>query len=166
MAFCLYGERFSSQNLPPALLICPPTTSEWKGRSDGIVAHVFFKGSPNFAISVFAFAVEGWIFYSAVNSVVPQIVLRLGFETNAWRISVRQLSYNLVTLFASIPITLYATKYKDLKTPLLATFGIFLVVTICYATINPSLNHAQIGYNVLGPFHDLSARLGVLADGI
>lgn len=32
---------------------------EWKGQSDGIVAHVFFKGSPNFGLSVFAFAVEG-----------------------------------------------------------------------------------------------------------
>jgi hypothetical protein len=69
------------------------------------VAHVFFKGSPNFALSVFAFAVEGWLFYSAVNSVTPQIVLNLGFQTNAWKISIRQLSYNLVTLFVSIPIT-------------------------------------------------------------
>ena len=32
---------------------------EWKGRDDGLVAHVFFKGGPNFALSVFAFAVEG-----------------------------------------------------------------------------------------------------------
>jgi len=122
---------------------------EWKGRSDGLVAHVFFKGSPNFALSVFAFAVEGWLFYSAVNSVTPQIVLNLGFQTNAWKISIRQLSYNLVTLFVSIPITLYATKYKDLKSPLIVTFVIFLVVTICYAVITPSMNHAQIGFNVL-----------------
>ena len=35
---------------------------EWKGRADGLVAHVFFKGSPNFALSVFAFAVEGYVF--------------------------------------------------------------------------------------------------------
>jgi len=78
---------------------------EWKGRSDGIVAHVFFKGSPNFALSTFAFAVEGWIFYSAVNSVTPQIVLNLGFETNSWKISIRQLAYSLTTLVVSIPIT-------------------------------------------------------------
>ena len=77
---------------------------EWKGRSDGIVAHVFFKGSPNFALSTFAFAVEGWIFYSAVNSITPQIVLRLGFENNAWDISIRQLAYQVTCLFISIPI--------------------------------------------------------------
>lgn len=78
---------------------------EWKGRSDGLVAHVFFRKNANFALSVFAFAVEGWMFYSAVNSVVPQIVLNLGFEDNAWRISVRQLSYSIVSLVTSIPIT-------------------------------------------------------------
>ncbi|KAK5055378.1 hypothetical protein LTR84_013128 [Exophiala bonariae] len=122
---------------------------EWKGRSDGLVAHVFFKGSPNFALSVFAFAVEGWLFYSAVNSVTPQIVLNLGFENNAWSISIRQLSFNLVTLTASIPITLYATKYKDLKSPLIVTFFIFLVVTICYSVITPNMDNAQIGFNVL-----------------
>ena len=90
-----------------------------------------------------------WLFYSAVNSITPQIVLNLGFETNAWKISIRQLAYNVTTLVASIPLTLYATKYKDLKSPLLVTFGLFLVVTICYATITPNLNSAQIGYNVI-----------------
>lgn len=122
---------------------------EWKGRDDGLVAHVFFSKGPNFALSVFAFAVEGWIFYSAVNSVTPLIVLNLGFETNAWKISLRQLAYTLTTLLASIPITLYATWKKDLKTPLLITFTLFLVVAICYATITPSFSHAQIGYNVI-----------------
>lgn len=122
---------------------------EWKGRTDGLVAHVFFRKNANFALSVFAFGVEGWIFYSAVNSVVPQIVLNLGFESDAWHISIRQLSYSLVSLFASIPITWYATRFKDLQSPLLVTFGIFFVVTICYATIQPSWSKAQIGFNIL-----------------
>ena len=77
---------------------------EWKGRVDGIVAHVFFKGSPNFALATFAFGVEGWIFYSAVNSITPQIVLRLGFENNAWAISIRQLAYQIPCLVVSVPI--------------------------------------------------------------
>ena len=34
--------------------------SEWKGRDDGLVAHVFFEKNHNFALSVFAFAVEGY----------------------------------------------------------------------------------------------------------
>ncbi|KAK8085750.1 hypothetical protein PG997_007021 [Apiospora hydei] len=122
---------------------------EWKGRPDGLVAHVFFHQNANFALSVFAFAIEGWIFYSAVNSVVPQIVLNLGFADDAWRISVRQLSYQLVTFAASIPIIWYSTRFKDMQTPLLVTFGIFFIVTICYATIRPSWSNAQLGLNVL-----------------
>jgi len=46
-----------------------------------------------------------WIFYSAVNSVTPQLVLNLGFEDNSWAISIRQLAYTVVTLVASVPIT-------------------------------------------------------------
>ncbi|KAF2224609.1 major facilitator superfamily domain-containing protein [Elsinoe ampelina] len=122
---------------------------EWKGRSDGLVAHAFFKGGPNFALSVFAFAVEGWIFYSAVNAITPQIVLRLGFETDAWRISVRQLSFNILTIFASIIITWYSTATKDLRSPLLLTFSLFLIVCICYATIRPTWSTPQIILNVL-----------------
>ncbi|KAI0202473.1 major facilitator superfamily domain-containing protein [Astrocystis sublimbata] len=122
---------------------------EWKGRTDGLIAHVYFEQNANFWYAIFAGTVEGWIFYSAVNSIVPQIVLRLGFETDSWRIGVRQLSYQLPVLFASIPVTWYATRFKDLKSPLLITFAVFLVVTILYATIKPTWNAAQIGFNVL-----------------
>ena len=122
---------------------------EWRGRSDGLVAHVFFRHNANFGLSVFAFAVEGWIFYSAVNAVVPQIVLNLGFETSAFRISVRQLSYTVTTMVASVPITLWATYRKDLKGPLLVTFGVFFVVAVCYATLKPSWDAAQIVFSVL-----------------
>lgn len=77
---------------------------------------------------MFAFAVEGWIYYSAVNSIVPQIILNLGFDTDSWSISIRQLSYGFVSMFASLPITWYATVYKDMRTPLLVTFVLFLAV--------------------------------------
>ncbi|CAI4212017.1 unnamed protein product [Parascedosporium putredinis] len=103
---------------------------EWKGRDDGLVAHVFFQHNANFFYTTFAFAIEGWIFYSAVNSFVPQIVLNLGFEHTAWDISVRQLYF------------------KDLKNPLLVTFIIFLAVTIFYACIRPDMDKAQIAINV------------------
>lgn len=92
---------------------------------------------------------EGWIFYSAVNSIIPQVILNLGFETDPWQISIRQLSYTLVTMFVSIPITWYATACKDMKSPLLATFTIFLVVTVCYTCIKPTWNKQQIVFNVL-----------------
>ncbi|KAK8070211.1 hypothetical protein PG994_006827 [Apiospora phragmitis] len=139
VAFALYGWTF----------VTDMGHTEWKGRTDGLVAHVFFHKNANFALSVFAFSVEGWIFYSAVNSVVPQIVLNLGFADDSWRIAVRQLSYQLVTFAASIPIIWYSTRFKDMQTPLLVTFGIFFIVTICYATIRPTWSNAQLGLNVL-----------------
>ena len=84
-----------------------------------------------------------------MNTVVPQLTLNLGFENNSWSISVRQLSSSATTLVACIPITWYATRYKDMRTPLLVTFAIFLASTICFALITPTLDAAQIGYNVL-----------------
>ncbi|KAK0716897.1 major facilitator superfamily domain-containing protein [Lasiosphaeria miniovina] len=123
---------------------------EWKGRDDGLVAHVFFARDANFALSVFAFAVEGWIFYSAVNSITPQLVLNLGFETSAWKISVRQLSYGLTSLLFSLVVTWYSTRFRDLKTPLLVTWALFLIVAICYAAFQPGWDHVQIGLNVIG----------------
>jgi hypothetical protein len=92
------------------------------------VAHVFFRSNANFALSDFAFAVEGWIFYSAVNSVVPQIVLHLGWESTPLRISIRQLSFQMVIFLMPLIISLYSTRFKDLKGPLVVTFIIFFVV--------------------------------------
>lgn len=89
------------------------------------------------------------MFYSAINSVVPQIILNLGFEDNAWSISVRQLSSSATTMGACLPVMWYATRYKDMKTPLLVTFGVFLAATICYSLITPNMNSAQIGFNIL-----------------
>ncbi|KZO91190.1 MFS general substrate transporter [Calocera viscosa TUFC12733] len=122
---------------------------EWLARDDGIAAHIFFQRGRNFPLSLFAFAVEGFIFYSAVAQFTPQIVLNLGFETDSWKISIRQLSYGLTSLFASIPIIWYSTRFKDVKSPLIFTFLIFFAVCVCYATITPNDNSRQVGYNVL-----------------
>lgn len=80
-------------------------STEWKGRDDGLVAHVFFKNSHNFALSVFAFAVEGWLFYSAVNAIIPQIILHLGFETDAFIIGLRGLAVSGTAAVASALVT-------------------------------------------------------------
>jgi len=77
---------------------------EWKGRSDGLISHAYFRENNNFALSTFAFGVEGWIFYSAVNSIQPQMSLNLGWEDNSWRVSIRQLAFNCSTIFAVFPI--------------------------------------------------------------
>lgn len=105
--FCLFFFVYTVSVFPSPLYKehCSNKNTEWKGRDDGLVAHVFFQGSPNFALSVFAFAVEGWIFYSAVTSVIPQVTLYLGFETSALRISIRGLAYNASAALCSMVIT-------------------------------------------------------------
>jgi hypothetical protein len=58
VTFCLYGGfagPFKLASIPTDLRV----TTEWKGRNDGLVAHVFFRSGPNFALSVFTFSVEG-----------------------------------------------------------------------------------------------------------
>ncbi|KEF51203.1 uncharacterized protein A1O9_12706 [Exophiala aquamarina CBS 119918] len=122
---------------------------EWIGRSDGLISHVFFRGSANFAISMFCFTVEGWLFYSAVNSVTPRIILNLGFERNAWNVAIRQLSLTIAGLVTPFPLMWYSTKYKDIKSPLIFTYVVFLAVAICYSLISPSMSHAQIAFQVL-----------------
>jgi Fungal trichothecene efflux pump (TRI12) len=86
---------------------------------------------------------------SAVNSITPQLVLYLGFEDDSWRISVRQLSFSITGMVFSIFITAYSTRFKDLRSPLLVTFTIFLIVCICYTCIKPTWNRAQIGITFL-----------------
>lgn len=90
-----------------------------------------------------------WIFYSAVNSVTPQIILNVGFESNSWDISIRQLSYNITSVIFCVPITFWATYFKDMRTPLVATYTIFLAATIGFACISPSWNVGQIVLTVL-----------------
>ncbi|KAG9195027.1 hypothetical protein G6011_00147 [Alternaria panax] len=122
---------------------------EWKGRSDGIVAHVFFSTGPNFWLSTFAFAIEGWIYYSAINAVTPQLILNVGFEDNSWDIAIRQLSYKIASIFTSLAVTWYATKFKDLKTPLAVTFAIMFIASICFAFIKPRWGTEQIIFTAL-----------------
>ncbi|RYN20008.1 hypothetical protein AA0115_g10411 [Alternaria tenuissima] len=122
---------------------------EWKGRSDGIVAHVFFSTGPNFWLSTFAFAIEGWIYYSAINAVTPQLILNVGFEDNSWDIAIRQLSYKIMSIITSLGVTWYATKFKDLKTPLAVTFAIMFIASICFAFIRPSWGTEQIIFTAL-----------------
>ncbi|KAH7355926.1 major facilitator superfamily domain-containing protein [Pyrenochaeta sp. MPI-SDFR-AT-0127] len=122
---------------------------EWKGRSDGIVAHVFFTGGPNFLLSTFAFTIEGWIFYSAVNAVTPQIILNMGFEDNSWDIAIRQLAFKVASFITALVVTWYATKFKDLKTPIVATFALMVVACICFAVIQPGWSTPQIIFTAM-----------------
>ncbi len=59
LAFGLYGMFYILTFTVSSSVCVNQCDIEWKGRDDGLVAHVFFRNGPNFALSVFAFAVEG-----------------------------------------------------------------------------------------------------------
>ena len=138
-----------------------------------------------------------WVYYSAVNAITPQLVLNLGFEDNSWDIAIRQMSFQVTVILASLPImyvlrplftwdlstlsnissfptfpppstlhseaylpshqantspsppSWYATKYKDMKSPLLITFTLFLLVCCVYAGVRPTWSLPQYVLNVL-----------------
>lgn len=82
-------------------------------------------------------------------------------------IGVRQMSFQVTVILASLPImyvvqllpflpqtpsgdltdnsSWYATRYKDMKWPLLITFGFFLLVCILYCFISPEWSTVQYG---------------------
>ncbi|KAF2176562.1 MFS general substrate transporter [Zopfia rhizophila CBS 207.26] len=122
---------------------------EWKGRSDGLCAHVFFQSGRNFSLSVFAMTVEGWMFYSAVNTITVQMPFYLEWQTDSLLIFVRQLSYVFPTILTSTFVIWYSTKFKDIKIPLVVCFCLFLVVTCTYAATKPDWGNVQLGLNVL-----------------
>ncbi|KAF2183900.1 MFS general substrate transporter [Zopfia rhizophila CBS 207.26] len=136
---------------------------EWKGRSDGLVAHVLFARGRNFLMAMIAMVMEGWIFYGAFNNIIPQVILNLGFESTGLAIAVRQLSGNIPSLASALIIMWYSTKYRDLKSPLIAAYCCFLISNICYAALNEHMQKAQYGFALImglglgGPLAMLSA---------
>ncbi|KAG4411839.1 hypothetical protein IFR04_015023 [Cadophora malorum] len=122
---------------------------EWKGRDDGLIAHELFERGRNFTLSFVGIIIEGWIFYGAVTNIIPTAMVNLGFASTAWDVSVRQIVNTISALLMSLVVMWYATKYKDLRTPLVASFALFLVGNICYATLTEKQNHAQLVYQVI-----------------
>ncbi|KAL1642260.1 hypothetical protein SLS58_005600 [Diplodia intermedia] len=106
---------------------------------------------PNFALALTAFSIEGYLFYSAVTSLTPQLILHLGWASaSPWQIATQhQLYYLLPVFFFSIPVTWYATRYRDIRTPLALAFAAFLALAAAYARVEPGWRDVQKGLNVV-----------------
>jgi len=82
-------------------------------------------------------------------------LLNLGFETDAFKITIRQLVFSIVGLIGSAVLTIWATRRKDLATPLQVSFASFLAACIAYSTLkaNPTYEKLQLWlFNILGGF--------------
>jgi hypothetical protein len=113
------------------------------------MAHVFFESGPNFALALFATLVEGWMYYSAVNTIMNQTTFYVGWETDAFIIGVRQLAYSGPTLLASLVVIWYSTRYKDVKWPLVVCFTLFLVTACVYTATKVDWNYVQLGVSAV-----------------
>jgi len=96
------------------------------------------------------------MYYSAVNTVLNQMQLYLDWETDSLLIGVRQIAYSGPTLVASVVVIWYSTRYKDVKSPLVVCFTLFLVVASVFAATKTSWGNIQLG---------LSATAGVGQSG-
>lgn len=89
------------------------------------------------------------MYYSAVNTILNQMIFYLDWETDPLLIGVRQLAYSGPTLLASIFVIWYSTRYKDVKTPLVICFIFFLAVSCAFAATKRSWGDVQLGLSVL-----------------
>ncbi|KAF2036732.1 MFS general substrate transporter [Setomelanomma holmii] len=117
--------------------------------SNGICAHVFFQSGRKFPLSVFMVFVEGWIYFSAVNTITTQMTFYLAWDSDSLRISIRQLAYFFPTVFTSLVVIWYWTRFKDIKKPLVLSFGLFLAISCTYIGTKPSWGNVQYDLNVL-----------------
>lgn len=113
------------------------------------MAHAFFQPGRNFPLALLATAVEGWMYYSAVNTIINQMQLYLDWETDSFLIGVRQLAYSGPTLLASVVIIWYSTRYKDVKTPLVVCFVLFLAVACTFTATRTDWGNVQLGLSAV-----------------
>jgi hypothetical protein len=73
----------------------------------------------------------------------------LEWDTDPLRISIRRLVYFFPTVLTSVLVIWYSTRFKDIKTPLVLCFILFLVVACTYIGTKPNWGNAQYGLNVL-----------------
>lgn len=73
----------------------------------------------------------------------------LEWDTDPLQISIRQLAYFFPTVFTSLVVIWYSTRFKDIKKPLIASFVLFLVVCCSYAGMKPTWGNVQYGINVI-----------------
>ncbi|KAJ9120896.1 hypothetical protein QFC22_002831 [Naganishia vaughanmartiniae] len=115
---------------------------EWKGRDDGFIHHELFRHGWNFPIAVFVIAVEGSLFY-LLNNIWPSQVFAL-YAHDPIIAALYLLPFFMTILVVSPFLSIYATKYKDVKWPIVAGFAFFLSAIIGYGTTTATSNKAAI----------------------
>ncbi|KAJ9091270.1 hypothetical protein QFC19_009180 [Naganishia cerealis] len=101
-----------------------------------------FRHGWNFPIAVFVIAVEGSLFY-LLNNIWPSQVFAL-YAHDPIIAALYLLPFFMTILVISPVLSIYATKYKDVKWPIVAGFVFFLSAIIGYGTTTATSNKAAI----------------------
>lgn len=101
-----------------------------------------FRHGWNFPIAVFVISVEGSLFY-LLNNIWPSQVFAL-YAHDAVIAALYLLPFFMTILVISPFLSIYATRYKDVKWPIVAGFAFFLSAIIGYGTTTATSNKAAI----------------------
>lgn len=70
---------------------------------------------------------EGWVYFSGVAAYIPQEILALGFTTDALFVGLRSFVFTAAGFTTCIFMSFYVARSKDMRTPLVIGFCLFLV---------------------------------------
>ncbi|KAM0789204.1 hypothetical protein ACM66B_000049 [Microbotryomycetes sp. NB124-2] len=131
------------------LIIC--LIYEWKGTTTGFLDHRLFREGRNFPIALGLIAVEGSLFY-LINNIYTGQVNGLWDTPGTINANARVLPFFMAVQVVSPFVSIYVTKTKDIKWPLVAGFTLFIacVVGIAMSGLNGTMGTVFNGIGGLG----------------
>ncbi|KAK4051412.1 hypothetical protein OIV83_002896 [Microbotryomycetes sp. JL201] len=149
-----YGWKDAHSYAPVAvggcvLLLC--LLYEWKGTSTGFLDHRLFRDGRNFPIALVLIAVEGSLFY-LINNIYTGQVNNLWDTPGTINANARVLPFFMSVQVIAPIVSIYVTKTKDIKWPLVAGFTFFIacVVGIAESKLNGTMGTIFNGIGGLG----------------
>ncbi|KAK4051421.1 hypothetical protein OIV83_002905 [Microbotryomycetes sp. JL201] len=102
---------------------------EWKGTSTGFLDHRLFKDGRNFPIALVLVAVEGSLFY-LINNIYTGQVNNLWDVPGSINANARVLPFFMAVQVISPFVSIYVTRTKDIKWPIVAGFTLFIACVV------------------------------------
>lgn len=127
------------------------SVSEWKGTKTGFLDHRLFQNGRNFPLCMVLIAVEGSLFY-LMNNIYPSQVNGLWEQPGTIKANAYLLPFFMVITVVSPFLSIYVTKFRDVKWPIFVGFVSFSasVIGLALAGTNGKLGLTFNGIGGLG----------------
>ncbi|KAG9557648.1 MFS general substrate transporter, partial [Aureobasidium melanogenum] len=124
---------------------------EWKGTKTGFLDHRLFQNGRNFPLCMVLIAVEGSLFY-LMNNIYPSQVNGLWEQPGTIKANAYLLPFFMVITVVSPFLSIYVTKFRDVKWPIFVGFVSFSasVIGLALAGTNGKLGLTFNGIGGLG----------------